>query len=60
MRATHSACEHVKKFEQYISARDGRDFREWSGDRRNGPQSVIDERESNGKLIGFDDSQVWT
>lgn len=26
MRATHSACEHVKKFEQYISARDGREI----------------------------------
>lgn len=60
MRVTRFAREHVKKFGQYISARDGRDFREWSGDCRNGPQSVIDERESNGKLIGFDDSQMWT
>lgn len=23
-------------------------------------KAFIDERESNGKLIGFDDSQVWT
>ena len=51
----HPACEREsnKKSRQYIWARGTRDFREM------GPQSVINERESNGKLIGFDDSQVW-
>jgi len=50
----HPVCERNKKSGQYISRRERFSRMKW----RIGPQNVIDERESNGKLIRFDDSQV--
>ena len=58
----HPACERVRVIKNpgNTSQRAAREiFANEATIVEMGPQSVINERESNGKLIGFDDSQVW-